>query len=644
MAKKGNSQGITWIASSGDSGAAGCENDGGMETVATTGLSVNLPASIPEVTGVGGTQFNEAGSSYWATSNNSSGGTALSYIPEVSWNDPQKTGFAASGGGMSTLFSKPPWQSGVGIPYDARRDIPDVAFNASSANDPYFITTSGGQSTAIGGTSAATPVFAGIVVLLNQYLTSTGAQSQPGLGNINPSLYFLAQSTPGVFHDITAGNNFVSCKPGSPNCSSGSFGYTAGPGYDQVTGLGSIDANNLVTNWTSNLPLLAITALTSDTKVLFAGPINISVTIANLGQASSGPFRLGEYLTMSPNFSILVAQCDIAGLSAGANSTCSGPVNLPTSIQPGTYYLTAVADILNQVVQPDGSRSVRVSDSGPVTITTPTCTYALSSSGAQAATSGGNGLFTVNTQAGCAWNAASNANWIAITSGSAGSGPGTVAFMVTANLGAARTGVITVANQQFTITQSAVQSITLQFTNYLVYPVNITVNGTVVDSIKASGTDSLTIPAPPTLLVSFELVRPTLLGLALGDPMLGVYNTVTNPAGTYAFKINNQIGSQFYFAPFVTNNASAGVIMDVNAGLTAEDKCHCDVPAGASNVAFGYYRLFSNSNVRAYLDTSNYSGPYESWGYDPTVAPNGNLDSFVASDTGILRLTLNTAP
>src|SRR5205823_2842246 len=140
-----------------------------------------------------------------------------------------------------------------------------------------------------------------------------------------------------------------------------------------------------------------------------------------------------------------------------------------------------------------------------------------------------------------------------ITSGIVGNGLGTVAFNVAANVGAARTGIVSVASQQFTISQAASLSVTLQFTNYLVYPVNISVNGNVVGSIKASSADALTIPAPPTLLVSFELVRPSPFGVSLGDPMVGSYNTVTNPTGTYSFKVNNQIANQSYFVPFVSN-------------------------------------------------------------------------------------------
>ena len=104
----------------------------------------------------------------------------------------------------------------------------------------------------VGGTSVGAPAFAGIATLLNHYLVSSGLQSSAGLGNINPRLYSLAQSNPDAFHDITTGSNIVTvtcASRSSRNCSAGSFGYNAGPGYDQVTGLGSVDAYKLVTAW-----------------------------------------------------------------------------------------------------------------------------------------------------------------------------------------------------------------------------------------------------------------------------------------------------------------------------------------------------------------------------------------------------------
>jgi uncharacterized protein (TIGR03437 family) len=237
MAQQANAEGITWVAWSGGTGAAGC--DAGT-IPAKAGLSIGFPSSIPEVTAVGGTEFNEGSGNYWSAGNGAAGASALSYIPEVAWNDNSKTAIAATTGGPSTWYFKPPWQTGPGVPNDGMRDSPDVAFTESGVHDPYYSIVSGAAATT-GGTSGASPLFAGMLVLLNQYLVANGAQGKPGLGNVNPLLYRLAQSNPSVFHDITSGNNIVPCAAGTYGCVNGTMGYTAGPGYDLCTGLGSID-------------------------------------------------------------------------------------------------------------------------------------------------------------------------------------------------------------------------------------------------------------------------------------------------------------------------------------------------------------------------------------------------------------------
>jgi uncharacterized protein (TIGR03437 family) len=249
-AKKANSMGITWIAASGDSGAAGCDYGG---TVASRGLAVSFPASVPEVTAVGATEFNEGNGVYSATANGTHGGSALGYIPEMAWNDTNpwfvaETGpmLASTGGGVSTFYAKPSWQAGPGVPADGQRDVPDIALVGSNDHDPYNV-ISGGQNQLVGGTSAAAPVFAGMLALLNQHL------QKGGVGNINASVYGLALSSPSMFHDVINNSNIVPCEDGSPNCVSGTLGYAAGIGYDLTTGLGSVDTANLVNGWSAAL-------------------------------------------------------------------------------------------------------------------------------------------------------------------------------------------------------------------------------------------------------------------------------------------------------------------------------------------------------------------------------------------------------
>jgi subtilase family serine protease len=255
LGQQANAQGMTILAPSGDAGATDCDGDFPNRLAAQLGLSVDLPASLPYATAVGATTLFDVKGNYWSPANNGNSGSAISYIPEVPWNDTLVfaiAGLAGTGGGRSANFSKPTWQVGPGVANDRTRDIPDVSLSGSGY-DPYLI-CSGGSCVngfraadsslfAVSGTSVTTPVFAAIVALINQRMTTPQ-------GNVNPGLYKLAETTPGAFHDITTGGNWMPCQQGTPNCPHGGLlGYSAGRGYDMVTGIGSIDAFRIVTGW-----------------------------------------------------------------------------------------------------------------------------------------------------------------------------------------------------------------------------------------------------------------------------------------------------------------------------------------------------------------------------------------------------------
>lgn len=262
LLQQANAQGMTVISAAGDGGATDCDSAG----LASEGLAVDFPASSPFVTAAGGTMFtgdlsNE--SAYW-NSASSTGGSLQSttsvkqYIPESAWNETgSSNGLDAGGsggGGASAYFAKPAWQTGVGVPNDGSRDVPDFALNAGALHDGYIVCstndctngfTAKGQVDVFGGTSAAAPTFAGMLALVEQ------SQGGARLGNIGGKLYGLA-NVANVFHDITSGNNKVACIQGTPNCLTGApIGFSTGAGYDQATGLGSVDATMMVNNWAS---------------------------------------------------------------------------------------------------------------------------------------------------------------------------------------------------------------------------------------------------------------------------------------------------------------------------------------------------------------------------------------------------------
>jgi len=268
------SEGISTFVSSDDSGVAGCDTP--FSPVTGSELpqvaSINVLCSSGYVTCVGGTEFNDevTPSQYWASSNLNNGyQSALSYIPEGAWNESSTVGsggateyqVAAGGGGLSAYIAKPSWQAGVGVPADGFRDVPDVSFTAAD-HDGYLgcfaagggscvSTTSGTEISIFSGTSSAAPGMAGIAALLN---TQMGIAQ----GNINPILYRLAASTPAAFHDVTIASSGVTgcaaatpsmCNnstPGEQSLMGGLAGYLVGAGYDDATGLGSLDVGNFI--------------------------------------------------------------------------------------------------------------------------------------------------------------------------------------------------------------------------------------------------------------------------------------------------------------------------------------------------------------------------------------------------------------
>ena len=306
------SQGQTVIVPAGDNGSTDCYGENGLTADQWQVLAVDFPASSQYVTGLGGTEFPAAdvatsNTTYWQSANgNDVISSALSYIPEQVWNDDSaRDGIASGGGGVSTLTARPSWQTGVpGIPSGNYRLVPDLSLTASADDASYLYCTSDttawssgqqascnsgfrdsatGALTAAGGTSFAVPIFAGLVAIINDKLNSTGQ------GVINPTLYSLAASSTNyasAFHDITSGGN--QCTAGSNYCSSaGASEYPATTGYDEASGLGSIDFNNLLAAWPAStssgtVPSKTTLSAATMTPALGAGDtISITVTSAS---------------------------------------------------------------------------------------------------------------------------------------------------------------------------------------------------------------------------------------------------------------------------------------------------------------------------------------------------------------------------
>jgi subtilase family serine protease len=404
-------QGQSVISSSGDTGSTGCSGFTNLTTAQQEALAVSYPSSSPYVTGLGGTETTAAedvaGSIYWEAKNTAQDeiSSALQYIPEVAWNDDSTSGgLSSSGGGPSALFTKPTWQTGVpGIPADGKRDVPDIALY-SSPNNPGYLYCSSDSSVSItgsctngfrdansqyltvaGGTSFAAPIFAGMLAIINQKAGYTNGQ-----GLINKQLYTLAANSAtyaAAFHDVTSGNN--DCLGGSSLCSS-TAGFSAGIGYDLVTGLGSVDLNNLATAWPasgSNLigttttvsasnsaPLVnvldsfTITVVSNSGSTVPSGTISLIVdggTAVTENLASNGTY---VYSTSFATTGTHTVEAQYLGDTTHSASTGVGSVNIAgTSSGSGSFTLAASPATLTVTRGTAGTESITVTPAGGYT-------------------------------------------------------------------------------------------------------------------------------------------------------------------------------------------------------------------------------------------------------------------------------------
>jgi hypothetical protein len=431
-----NAEGITFMNSAGDTGAAEC--DYGNDT-AVYGYAVSYPASSPEITGVGGTliPYNEYTDTYWNTSNGLTGGSLIKYATENVWNDSQEwsifcaanptnptcsgnpgfdtwqttqeetgyIGLVAGGGGVSNCvivddngvctsgIPRPSYQSGIllstidpgngGVLSTPARYSPDVSLLASIYWPGYIICTAdselggsdnnsacspGGAQGIInnmtnygyswGGTSISSPIFAGMVSMLNQYLNGS---SNAGLGNINPTLYTLA-ATPAnnFFHHVTTGSDGAWCEAGTPNSgvtgdpwptnlvcpSSGPntdfVGFNASnsdstTGYNLAVGLGSVDATNLFAAWAGTTLSPTTTSLvSSENPSNFGDSVTFTATVVTTGSDTpTGTVVFNDNGTQIGTGTLGGCVCDGIVNSATATFTTS-------TLSSGSHPITAV--------------------------------------------------------------------------------------------------------------------------------------------------------------------------------------------------------------------------------------------------------------------------------------------------------------
>jgi subtilase family serine protease len=222
---------VTVLAAAGDSGAADVGLD---ENTYYLNPVTSWPDSDPLVTGVGGTQVHVNGKGQ-PTNQTVWNDTYSKATNEFAFGDAGPNPLAG-GGGKSIIFSRPAYQNGVRSVVGDQRGVPDISMSGACNGSVDTYGTFGGAPAGWSpacGTSEATPLFAGIVALAAQV-------ARHSLGVINPALYRLSAEHARGIVDITSGNNTVSFSQGGHEHTV--HGFSAQPGYDLVSGVGTVNA------------------------------------------------------------------------------------------------------------------------------------------------------------------------------------------------------------------------------------------------------------------------------------------------------------------------------------------------------------------------------------------------------------------
>ncbi|MGO9087239.1 MAG: Ig-like domain repeat protein [Terriglobales bacterium] len=390
-------QGQTVFVSAGDNGSAGCDNANtqfeaiyGLQVNGFASTPWNVAVGGTDFYYSDYASGAPSAANLWNATNDANFGSLKAPLPEQVWNDsfgfdavnPNDTynflyTIAAGSGGASSCinsaaaasgsalpffcspvsgtiygYAKPSWQSGPGVPADGVRDLPDVSLFAANGYNlsSYPICANPGDCapgtnqqtpvTLVGGTSASAPAMAAIMALIDQ---KYGRQ-----GQADYTFYALAQQKPSAFHDITMGGNNVPCVEYNgvftPNCGPNTggtidpgfntlSGYPATTGYDLASGLGSVDANVLVSSWDSITFAPTATSLQlSSASFTHGTPVTVKVSVESSGgEKPQGGISI---LTNSP----LPARQSVDFLTLGSNGSASGSIN---SLPGGTYQVWA---------------------------------------------------------------------------------------------------------------------------------------------------------------------------------------------------------------------------------------------------------------------------------------------------------------
>jgi len=442
------SEGISVFVSAADSGAATCDTQFGTPS-GYQFRSINYICSSSYATCVGATEFADTAnpSAYWTSGNSTSRVSAIGYIPEGAWNEPTVTNsttgvvsyVAASGGGGASIYvAKPSWQTGTGVPADSARDVPDVSFPGAGHDGYYACYASAGGDCSknyfeyFSGTSAAAPGMAGVTALLNQ---KTGTSQ----GNLNPLLYRVAAKSPAAFHDATpASSGVINCDintssmcnnsvPSSTGLTGGLAGYALTTGYDQATGLGSLDVNNFLTAAAqASTPLAPTKLIVTGSASSITDTQTVTFTTTLTSTTAGTPTGTVQFYANDSALGSPITVASGTAVTPALPFTAAGNY-LITAVYSGdaTYATTTAAGISLTVTGVSSTTGITASSSSIASGTTDTFTVTVASTGT------GTGIPTGTVRV--------------YASTSTSSGGGYIATMLLAN-GTATTPAITFTN------------------------------------------------------------------------------------------------------------------------------------------------------------------------------------------------------
>ena len=694
-------QGIAVAVSTGDSGSAACDNDN-TEDVAQYGLQVSGFASTPYNVAVGGTDYVGLLSgfgTYVSSTNGTLYRSALSYIPESTWNDSTttdttisanapavvsgKTSIVGGAGGASSCstnnntttltnctsgYAKPAWQRGAGVPADSVRDLPDISLLAGNgADDAAWLvctddqgTVSGVNVTAnctaqsngqfyffgYGGTSTSTPAFAGVLALVQQ---KTGSR----LGLAAQTLYDLynGANAASIFHDITVGNNSVTCTTGTPNCSkntAGNYfltGYNTTTGYDLATGIGSVDVTQLIKYWgtaigvysatvsvtspptiTTNQPLTVTGTITGTTGPIPGTIATPTGTVTLTSTGNSGPYASSAATLSSGSYTIMVpagslkAGIDTLSINYSGDATyaaTSGAASvMVTQLTPAVTVTPASSSVVsNQSL----SVTTKVTGTGP----TPTGTVTLTAgSYTSSATSLASGSASITIPANT-FSAGTGSISVSYSGDNIyASGSGSASVTVTAPL--APTVTVTPASSSITTVQSLSVLVALTGTSGAPTGTVTLTSGSYSSGTQtlAAGVYTFTIPAD-----SLAVGSDTLTVSYSGD---STYSAKTGTGSVTVTKAASALTVTPASAAIVSNQSLAVTVKVAGAGAT---------PTGTVTLTSGSYTSSATSlssgqaSITIPANTFTTAGPQ-------TLSVSYSGDSVYATGSGSASVTV----